>query len=100
LFSHCLYRTQDFVSLAPTQVAEGAYTAIDYVCDAESIPAADGSFDVILCTEVLEHVPEPVKVLQEIARLLCPGGLLELTRFRGHFSMLAEREIHDAPQSS
>ena len=37
------------------------------------------SFDAILCSEVLEHVPEPTHALDEFARLLRPGGTLILT---------------------
>jgi SAM-dependent methyltransferase len=50
------------------------YGALDYVCDATAIPVPDGSFDAVLCTEVLEHVPEPVRVLEEIGRIVKPGG--------------------------
>ena len=35
----------------------------------ESLPFADGSFDVVLCLEVLEHVPEPDAALAELARV-------------------------------
>lgn len=78
-FAHCRYQTQDFVALAPDQLRNGGYGRIDYVCDAASIPVAATSFDVILCAEVLEHVPEPIKVVHEFARILKPGGTLLLT---------------------
>ncbi len=54
-------------------------TRIDLVCDITAIPAPDASFDAILCSEVLEHVPEPTHVLDEFARLLKPGGVVILT---------------------
>ena len=79
LFSHCNYKTQDFAALRPQQLRGGAYGQIDYVCDAKSIPVPDASFDVILCTEVLEHHPEPIAVINEFARLLSAGGILLLT---------------------
>ncbi|MBV8210701.1 MAG: class I SAM-dependent methyltransferase [Burkholderiaceae bacterium] len=79
LFSHCEYKTQDFAQLQPSQLRDGSYGAIDYVCDATSIPVADASFDVIVCTEVLEHVPEPTMVLREFARILRPGGRVLLS---------------------
>ena len=78
LFSHCSYEAQDFAQYQGQ--AEGLlretwdYGHLDYVCDATAIPAADETFDAILCTEVLEHVPEPVAVLREMARLLKVGG--------------------------
>ncbi|MCR2745218.1 class I SAM-dependent methyltransferase [Limnobacter parvus] len=54
-------------------------SCIDLVSDIMAIPAPDASFDVILCSEVLEHVPEPTKALDEFTRLLKPGGVLILT---------------------
>jgi SAM-dependent methyltransferase len=37
---------------------------------------ADGSFDWVVCTEVLEHVLQPFAAAAEIRRMLAPGGLL------------------------
>lgn len=54
-------------------------TRIDLVSDITTIPAPDASFDAILCSEVLEHVPEPTHALDEFTRLLKPGGKLILT---------------------
>ena len=79
LFSRCDYKTQDFVRLNETQVRHGGYGQIDFECDATSIPVPDGSFDVVLCTEVLEHVPEPIAAVREFARILAAGGRLILT---------------------
>jgi SAM-dependent methyltransferase len=42
-------------------------------------PVADSSADLVLCTEVLEHVLEPVELLQEVKRCLRPGGRLLMT---------------------
>lgn len=79
LFSHCEYRTQDLTPLRDDQLRHGEYGQIDYVSDLAAIPVPDGSFGAILCTEVLEHHPEPIKVVHELARILVPGGLLMLT---------------------
>ena len=43
------------------------------------IPEPDASFDAVLCTEVLEHVPDPIRALDEMARLLRPGGIFIIT---------------------
>lgn len=79
VFSHCEYQTQDFTGLDAAQLRYGNYGQIDYICDATAIPVEDASFDVVLCTEVLEHVPEPQQVIREFARILRPGGTLLLT---------------------
>ena len=47
--------------------------------DGNTLPFADASFDHVLCTEVLEHVPEPRRFLVELHRVLRRGGSLVLT---------------------
>ena len=79
LFAHCEYETHDFCQLQPGQFGQKGYGTIDYVSDILSIPVPAASFDVILCTEVLEHVPEPIRVIDEFVRILQPGGKLLLT---------------------
>lgn len=80
LFAHCDYRSQDFAQYEGTTEGplrdEWQYGAIDYVSDVVDVPVADESFDAILCTEVLEHVPDPPALLAEAGRLLRPGGRL------------------------
>ncbi len=66
----------------------GAGVAV--VGDARELPIRDAAFDVVLCTEMLEHVPEPQRAIDEIHRVLKPGGTLVLTT-RFLFP------IHDAP---
>jgi ubiquinone/menaquinone biosynthesis C-methylase UbiE len=85
---HLDYVSQDFCQYtgqAGEALNEGLQTKqwdtsrIDLVSDITAIPAPDRSFDAILCSEVLEHVPEPTHALDEFARLLKPGGTLILT---------------------
>ena len=52
---------------------------LDIVSDILSIPLPDGSVDAIMCTEVLEHVPDPLGAIKEFNRLIKPGGYLLLT---------------------
>jgi SAM-dependent methyltransferase len=49
-------------------------SAIDLIGTAYDIPAEDGSFDTVLCTNVLEHLEEPGRAVAEAYRALRPGG--------------------------
>lgn len=51
----------------------------DILSGAESIPLADDSVDGVICTQVLGAVWDPQKALDEMVRVLKPGGLLLLT---------------------
>jgi ubiquinone/menaquinone biosynthesis C-methylase UbiE len=50
----------------------------------------DGSFDSVVCTQVLEHVSDPRKVLDEIFRVLRPGG-------KALLSVPQCNELHEEP---
>jgi SAM-dependent methyltransferase len=89
LFAHCEYYAHDFGQEPETL---GKYTPLDYQSDVTDIPVPDESFDVVLCTEVLEHVPEPIKAIHELARILRPGGRLLLTAPLG--SLLHQEPYH------
>lgn len=79
LFAHCEYTTQDFAQLRSDQLRHGGYAAIDVVSEANAIPVPDASFDAVICTEVLEHVSDPIAVVREFGRIVTPGGRLILT---------------------
>ena len=60
------------------------YVGLDFVDNpfaqlrgtAEALPVADASFDVVLCTQVLEHCDDPARVVSELRRVTRPGGLV------------------------
>ena len=53
--------------------------SVDVVGDARVMPFSDASMDVVLITQVLEHIPDPIAVIDEIRRVLKPGGTLLLS---------------------
>lgn len=83
--SHLDYISQDFAQYDGQGDTLGLHTGswdnsgLDIVCDITDIPEPDASFDVVLCTEVFEHLPNPVLALQEFSRLLKKDGKLILT---------------------
>lgn len=48
---------------------------VDIFADAYSIPVPDGSFDTVLCTDVLEHLEEPQKAVDEMYRVLSSANM-------------------------
>ena len=49
------------------------------VSDINNMPFQDGSYDSVICSEVLEHVPVPEESIKELIRVLKPGGVLALS---------------------
>lgn len=47
----------------------------DVKADICNLPFEDNAYDVILCNHVLEHIPDDVKAMQELYRVLKPGGM-------------------------
>ncbi|HEY3974989.1 MAG TPA: class I SAM-dependent methyltransferase [Candidatus Sulfotelmatobacter sp.] len=52
---------------------------VNIVARGEQIPLAGGQFDLVICTQTLEFIPEPAVVIAEIHRVLKPGGCLLLS---------------------
>lgn len=83
--SHLEYVSQDFNQYDGSGDGQGLQmdkwdtSSIDLVSDITSIPVEKGTFDAVMCTEVLEHVPDPVAALKELYRVLRPGGFLLIT---------------------
>lgn len=82
---HLDYVSQDFAQYdgvgdnVGLQTKTWDNTKLDIVSDIASVPEADGSFDAVMCIEVLEHIPHPVDALRELTRLLRSGGYLVIT---------------------
>jgi SAM-dependent methyltransferase len=80
--AHLKYVSQDFAQYdgqgdgRGLQPGKWDQQGLDIVSDITAIPEPDASFDAILCSEVLEHLPHPELALKEFGRLLRPGGRL------------------------
>ncbi len=80
-------RARRYDTLDTTEEDQG----VTYVGDIQHMPGVpSGRYDVALCLQVLEHVPEPLSALRECHRILRPGGSLVLSV--PHLSRL-----HDLP---
>lgn len=55
-------------------IEQSSEQRVDVICKATSIPLHDGIFDTIFSSQVLEHVADHGKMLDECYRLLKPGG--------------------------
>jgi SAM-dependent methyltransferase len=79
-FAHCRYIAQDLAQLAPDQLrGRKGYGPLDIISNINSLPIKSSIIDVVLCTEVIEHIAQPIRVMYEIARVLKPGGVLLLS---------------------
>ncbi|MFC6285100.1 class I SAM-dependent methyltransferase [Nocardioides sp. GCM10027113] len=68
--------------------------------DALALPFGDGEFDRIVAAEVLEHIPADIQALDELARVLRPGGTIAITVPRWLPEAVCWRlsdEYHDTP---
>lgn len=80
------YKSHDFGGYVPStsqnvgglHSASWDYPKHDFVCDILELPE-DACADVILCTEVLEHIPDPIRVFEKLSRMVNSGGYLVFT---------------------
>ncbi|HET8990202.1 MAG TPA: class I SAM-dependent methyltransferase [Acidimicrobiales bacterium] len=69
-----------FVAMAEAgELVPGSARAAVVQGDALALPFADGAFDRVICSEVLEHIPEDRAAMAELARVLRPGGTMAIT---------------------
>ena len=70
-----LKKFQDLIMLDFVQ-----FSGVDIVCDfTKALPLQDNSIDLVLCSNVFEHMNRPRALMQEIQRALRPGGRVILT---------------------
>lgn len=81
------YKSHDFTQYDPDNHENKAvgihtigwsYPKQDLICDILEIPTVE-KFDLVICTEVLEHVPDPVSSLRKLVDLVTQGGNLLIT---------------------
>jgi SAM-dependent methyltransferase len=73
VFARQRYESADF------EKVDKVYRPPTYSCDLIAVPVEDGRFDAVISTQVLEHLPDPLAVLNETRRILKPGGRLFLS---------------------
>ncbi len=69
----------DISEEAARKAKERGIEAIPLNIDEQDLPFTDNSFDIVFCGELIEHLFDPDHLLQEIRRVLKPGGLCILT---------------------
>ncbi len=67
-----LFRKQKNLEYTTTDLFSPLADVKADICD---LPFEDNSYDVILCNHVLEHIPDDTKAMQELYRVLKPGGM-------------------------
>lgn len=80
LFANHRYLTHDFGEYRGVKLGGGTdYGEINIKSDITAIPLENASVDNTICTEVLEHVPDPMSAVKEMARLVRLGGKIIIT---------------------
>ncbi len=68
-----------FGAMAEIGEAPGHAWAETVQGDALALPFDDGEFDVVIASEILEHIPDDERAIAELVRVLKPGGALAVT---------------------
>jgi 2-polyprenyl-3-methyl-5-hydroxy-6-metoxy-1,4-benzoquinol methylase len=81
------YRSHDFNKYSPVYSADQLsglqnydweYARHDYICEILDLNP-EIKFDVILCTEVFEHLPDPIRALEKLSTITKSGGSIVIT---------------------
>lgn len=93
-----LGRTKDAVGLdifeSKLAFARSRLPNVEFVLgSADALPFADASFDHILIRDVIHHIQDPSKVVAECARVLSPGGRLDILEPNGKNPMIAAHAL-------
>ena len=88
--------------LAAGEIAGSTTEAPGGVCngDALNLPFPDDAFDVVVCSEVLEHLWADDRAIAELFRVLKPGGRMAVTvpnRFPERINWALDDQYHDTP---
>jgi predicted SAM-dependent methyltransferase len=67
-----LFRNQKNIEYTTTDLFSPLADVKADICD---LPFEDNSYDIIFCNHVLEHIPDDTKAMQELFRVLKPGGM-------------------------
>lgn len=71
---------KDFIDAAKAHAAENGITNTEFLAtDGGAIPFPDATFSKLICSEVIEHLTDPLPLLAEIKRVLKPGGTVVFT---------------------
>lgn len=68
----------DYTGVDLSSVVAGSYRKPFFCASAETLPFCDSDFDAVWSITVLEHIPNPERALNEMRRVLKPGGMLFL----------------------
>lgn len=86
---HLIYESQDSCEYSGIDEGKWDFSKIDIISDICYIPRDDETYNAILCTDVLEHIFDPMAAMREMVRLLKVGGLMIIVT---PFGCLAHQE--------
>jgi SAM-dependent methyltransferase len=88
----------DFTATSLAALCGRAPSATLVACDAAALPFASGAFDVVISSDVIEHIPDVEAHIAEVVRVLTPGGsyLLKTPNRLTASAYYRLRGLHDA----